>query len=125
MNKEAPMNARRRRLVAMTLAAVAPLAALAQDAPVRLRVTIESPSDTRMVLRERSGERVDLGAMAVTLFPQAMRGTGEGHRPFDFMPQSTMTNATVDAVSVTAQQVAGGPTALRISAGRNGFAPPC
>lgn len=34
-------------------------------------------------------------AIAVTLFPKAMRGTGEGHRPFDFVPQGTMTNATV------------------------------
>ena len=37
-------------------------------------------------------------AIAVTLFPEAMRGTGEGHRPFDFLPQSTMTNATVAEV---------------------------
>jgi hypothetical protein len=108
-------------------------------------------------------------AIAVTLFPEALRGTGEGHRPFDFMPQSTMTNATVAevaassdgrrlqlryrdgektvvvppgtpivsfrpgdrsllvpgaAVSLTAQQVDGRPTVTRISAGRNGFAPP-
>ncbi len=34
-------------------------------------------------------------AIAVTVFPEAARGTGEGHRPFDLMPQSTMTNATV------------------------------
>jgi hypothetical protein len=34
-------------------------------------------------------------AIAVVVFPEAMRGTGEGHRPFDFLPQSTMTNATV------------------------------
>ena len=34
-------------------------------------------------------------AIAVTVFPESMRGTGEGHRPFDFMPQGTMTNATV------------------------------
>lgn len=34
-------------------------------------------------------------AVAVTVFPEALRGTGEGHRSFDFMPQSTMTNATV------------------------------
>ena len=34
-------------------------------------------------------------AIAVTVFPESMRGTGEGHRPFDFLPQSTMTNATV------------------------------
>jgi len=108
-------------------------------------------------------------AIAVTLFPEAMRGTGEGHRPFDFVPQGTMTNATVadvavapdgerlqltypdgrktivvppqapvvsfrpadrallavgSAVSLSAQLVDGQPTATRISAGRNGFAPP-
>jgi hypothetical protein len=34
-------------------------------------------------------------AIAVLLFPEAMRGTGEGHYPFDFLPDSTMTNATV------------------------------
>lgn len=40
-----------------------------------------------------------LRAMAVTVFPDAARGTGEGHRPFDLQPQSTMTNATVAEVS--------------------------
>jgi outer membrane lipoprotein SlyB len=34
-------------------------------------------------------------AIEVHLFPEAMRGTGEGHRPFDVQPQSSMTNATV------------------------------
>ncbi len=99
---------------------------------VRLRGKIDSMSATRMSVRERSGELIDLAlpadlvinevyaielsdikagsyigvgampladgvqrAIAVTVFPQAMRGTGEGHRPFDLMPQSTMTNATV------------------------------
>lgn len=38
-------------------------------------------------------------AIAVTVFPDAARGTGEGHRPFDLQPQSTMTNATVAEVS--------------------------
>ena len=114
-------------------------------------------------------------AIAVTVFPESARGTGEGHRPFDLQPQSTMTNATVadvadvtdaaDAgkgrtlrlkyqggektvtvppgapvvtfragdrsllvpgasVSLTAQEVNGQPTAMRINAGRNGFALP-
>jgi hypothetical protein len=108
-------------------------------------------------------------AIAVVLFPEAMRGTGEGHYPFDFLPQSTMTNATVaevaaspdgqrlqlrykdgekailvpqgapivslrpsdrsllavgSGVSLSAQEVNGQPTAVRISAGRNGFSPP-
>lgn len=34
-------------------------------------------------------------AVAVMVFPEASRGTGEGDRPFDLLPQSTMTNATV------------------------------
>lgn len=34
-------------------------------------------------------------AVAVMVFPESMRGTGEGDRPFDLGPQSTMTNATV------------------------------
>jgi hypothetical protein len=108
-------------------------------------------------------------AIAVVLFPEAMRGTGEGHYPFDFLPQSTMTNATVADVAsssdgrrlqlrykdgektivvpegvpiitmqpgdrsllvagakvlVFAETRNGQPTALRIMAGRNGFAPP-
>jgi hypothetical protein len=34
-------------------------------------------------------------ALEVHVFPEAMRGTGEGSRPFDLKPNSTMTNATV------------------------------
>ncbi len=36
-----------------------------------------------------------LRAIEVHVFPEAMRGTGEGHRPWDLKPGSTMTNATV------------------------------
>lgn len=35
-------------------------------------------------------------ALAVFIFPEAQRGLAEGHRPWDFAPNSTMTNATVD-----------------------------
>lgn len=112
-------------------------------------------------------------ALEVVVFPEAARGTGEGHRPWDLLPESTMTNATVadlaaapksvrggqqlhltykggektvvvppdvpvvtfrpgtDAllvpgarVLVNAQEKNGTPTALRVTAGRNGFAPP-
>jgi hypothetical protein len=38
-----------------------------------------------------------LRAVEVHIFPEAMRGTGEGHRPSDLAPQATMTNATVEA----------------------------
>jgi hypothetical protein len=40
-------------------------------------------------------------AIEVHVFPENMRGTGEGSRPYDLRPNSTMTNATV------AQQVTG------------------
>jgi hypothetical protein len=35
-------------------------------------------------------------ALAVYIFPEAQRGLAEGYRPWDFAPNSTMTNATVD-----------------------------
>ncbi len=115
-------------------------------------------------------------ALEVLVFPEAARGTGEGHFPWDLQPESTMTNATVaDLVAapvtvpggqkmtlkykggektvivpagapvvtfkpgkedeaalvvpgarvlVTAQLKDGKPTALRMTVGRNGFAPP-
>ncbi|NDG41064.1 MAG: hypothetical protein EBY28_17235 [Betaproteobacteria bacterium] len=110
-----------------------------------------------------------LRALEVLVFPEAARGSGEGHYPWDLQPGSTMTNATVaDVVAqaqgqlltlrykdgektlivpdgvpivtfkpadrsllvvgakilVTAQLRDGQPTALRVLAGRNGFAPP-
>ena len=36
-------------------------------------------------------------AVEVHVLPEAMRGTGEGDRPYDYKPKSTMTNGTVDA----------------------------
>ena len=33
----------------------------------------------------------------VHIFPESMRGTGEGHRPWDLMPNSTMTNGNIDS----------------------------
>ena len=36
-------------------------------------------------------------ALAVFIFPEAQRGLAEGHRPWDFAANSTMTNATVDS----------------------------
>ena len=110
-----------------------------------------------------------LSALEVLVFPEAARGTGEGHSPWDLQPGSTMTNATVTTIAPHAKgramtlrykdgektivvpegipvvtlkpadrsllvpgakvfvfvQVRNGqPTALRATAGRNGFAPP-
>lgn len=39
-----------------------------------------------------------LAAQEVLVFPPKMRGVGEGHRPWDLSPGSTMTNANVDLV---------------------------
>jgi carboxymethylenebutenolidase len=107
-------------------------------------------------------------AIGVTVFPESARGTNEGHYPYDFAPQSMMTNATVAdvaaapdgrklrlrykdgeqtifvppgtpivsfkpgdrsllvpgaGIAVTVREVDGKPTALRLSAGRNGVNP--
>ena len=115
------------------------------------------------------GSDGSLAALEVLVFPEAARGSNEGHSPWDLQPGSTMTNATVTQVVpaakgrtmtlrykdgektifvpdgipivtlqpgdrsllvsgarvlVTAQNRDGKPTALRITAGRNGFAPP-
>jgi hypothetical protein len=45
----------------------------------------------------RAGQDGALHATEVHIFPETMRGAGEGHYPWDF-PQTTMTNATVTGV---------------------------
>lgn len=40
-------------------------------------------------------------AVEVNIFPESMRGTGEGDRPYDYKPKSTMTNGTVGNVGTT------------------------
>jgi hypothetical protein len=37
-------------------------------------------------------------AIEVHIFPEARRGAGEGHRPWDLVPNSTMTNANVETL---------------------------
>jgi hypothetical protein len=41
-------------------------------------------------------------AVEVHVFPESMRGTGEGSRPYDLLPKSSMTNATVDRTTAAA-----------------------
>ena len=40
-------------------------------------------------------------AVEIHIFPEPMRGTGEGHYPWDLMPNSTMTNANVESTVVS------------------------
>jgi hypothetical protein len=42
-----------------------------------------------------SGPDGEPKAVEVHIFPESMRGTGEGSRPYDLKPNSSMTNATV------------------------------
>jgi hypothetical protein len=41
-------------------------------------------------------------AVEIHVFPESMRGTGEGSRPYDLLPKSSMTNATVDRTTAAA-----------------------
>jgi hypothetical protein len=47
-------------------------------------------------------------ALEVVVFPEAARGTGEGHRPWDLRPESTMTNATVADLAAAPSSAPGG-----------------
>lgn len=53
-------------------------------------------------------------AVQVLIFPEALRGTGEGHRPWGVLPDATMTNATV---AETVSQVDGANLVLSYPGG--------
>jgi hypothetical protein len=73
---------------------------LAENAPVRAIVKA-SLGDVKVgsFLAITSVAQPDgsLTARAVLVFPEAPRGVGEGSFPWDFVPNSRMTNATVDS----------------------------
>jgi len=60
-------------------------------------------------------------ALEVLIFPEAMRGTGEGHYPWDLMPESTMTNA---AVAETVTKVDGPTLTLKYKDGEQAIVVP-
>lgn len=41
----------------------------------------------------------NLNAIAILIFPEAMRGVAEGQQPWDLVPDSVMTNATVSGIT--------------------------
>ena len=53
---------------------------------------------TYVGLPATADSRGKMTATAVLVFPEAARGTQEGHFPYDFGPTSTMTNANIDAI---------------------------
>src|SRR5947209_2876493 len=123
--------------IALLLAA-APIANT-QEAPVRVRGTIDRVEGDIYVIKARSGSEVKVRlpenvmvvaltkasladikqgsyvgvsgmpqpdgsqkALEVHIFPEAMRGTGDGHRPWDLQPSSTMTNGAVEQTTASA-----------------------
>ena len=77
-----------------------------------------------------------LRAVELLVFPEAARGSGEGHSAWDLQPGSTMTNATVANLVTAAdgrslklrykngEKTLTVPAVLRALAGRGGFVPP-
>ena len=107
--------------------------AWAQEAPVRIRGTIEKVEGDTYIVKARDGAELKLKlaanatvvalvqasaadikqgsyigiagmpqadgsqkALEVHIFPEAMRGVGDGHRGWDLQPSSTMTNGNVE-----------------------------
>jgi len=73
---------------------------VARDAKVA-RVVAASLADVKpgdyVGVAALPGENGTLKALEVHIFPASMRGVGEGFRPFDLAPGSTMTNGDVNA----------------------------
>jgi hypothetical protein len=71
------------------------------DKPVYMAIVKASEADLKPGTFVGSGALPgpdgSLRALEVHIFPEAMRGTGEGHRPWDGGAQATMTNANVEA----------------------------
>ena len=102
-----------RRLLAgvALVAGLAVSSALAQQPQtVRLRGPIEAVDGSTLTVKAALSDIKDNSFIGVTgmpqsdgspkaveihIIPEPMRGTGEGHRPWDLVPNSTMTNATV------------------------------
>ena len=73
---------------------------LADNAPVN-EIVKASPSDVKngayIAVTGMPQPDGSQKALAVFIFAEAQRGLAEGYRPWDFAPNSTMTNATVDS----------------------------
>jgi hypothetical protein len=77
---------------------LAPDAAVVAIVPVRLEDIKQGSFIGAAAMPQPDGTQ---RALEVHVFPESMRGTGEGYRPFDLKPQSTMTNGTVGALTGT------------------------
>jgi hypothetical protein len=64
------------------------------------------------------GDDGKIHAVEVRIFPETLRGTGEGQRPWDAKPEGVMTNATVGTVS---QSPAGSVIHVKYKEGESEF----
>jgi len=114
--------------------------AKAQEAPVRIRGTIERLDGDVYIVKSRAGDELKMTlaenalvvalikatladikqgsyigvsglpqpdgtqkALEVHIFPENMRGVGEGHRGWDLQPSSTMTNGNVEQAAASSE----------------------
>jgi hypothetical protein len=124
--------------IALSVAFLAP-GVWAQDAPVRVRGTIERVDGATYFVKTRDGSEVQLKlapqarvtaiveatladvkqgtyigvaalpladgsqkALEIHVFPEAMRGVGDGHRGWDLQASSTMTNGNIESATASA-----------------------
>jgi hypothetical protein len=123
-------------MIALLLAPAVP--AQSQDAPVRVRGTIDRVEGDTYIVKARGGGELKVTltekamvvalikasladikqgsyvgvagmpqpdgsqkALEVHIFPEAMRGTGDGHRGWDLQASSTMTNGNVEQTAAS------------------------
>jgi hypothetical protein len=123
--------------IGLLLALAMPMAS-AQDAPVRVRGTIDRLEGDFYIIKMRAGGEAKVKlpdnvmvvalvkasladikqgsyigvagmpqpdgsqrALEVHIFPEPMRGTGDGHRGWDLQPTSTMTNGNVEQTAAS------------------------
>ena len=125
-------------LIIIAFAGLIALPALAQNPPppVRVRGTIEKLDGSKLIVKSRDGQDVDITladnvgivylvkksmadiktgdylastgikgtdgkihAIEVRIFPEALRGAGEGQYPWDLKPDTVMTNATAGTIT--------------------------
>ena len=114
--------------------------AKAQEAPVRIRGTIERLDGDVYIVKSRAGDELKMTlaenalivalikatladikqgsyigvsglpqpdgtqrALEVHIFPENMRGVGDGHRSWDLQPSSTMTNGNVEQAAASSE----------------------
>ena len=114
--------------------------AKAQEAPVRIRGTIERLDGDGYIVKSRAGDELKMTlaenaqivalikatladikqgsyigvsglpqpdgtqrALEVHIFPENMRGVGDGHRSWDLQPSSTMTNGNVEQAAASSE----------------------